>query len=949
MHKVQSGKNCGSKAINHAVETLSGTKTRTGGKLALNPEQLSQVLNDDLLLRVNRPGQYLGNEWRASRKNFEEAYVHLCLIFPDLYELGMSNFGQRILYQIINLSEGLMCDRSYAPAFDMQDLIKETGIAHWAWESRMPLKSFELLGFSLQYELTYTNVLNILELADLPLLAEERDTLFPLVFGGGPSSVNPEPLAMFMDFFIIGDGEQSLIDVMETVKSFKRELGIQDHDHAYKGTPEQRRELLKRLAAVNGVYVPSLYQKITDVHPVKPIEEGVRERVLRQTMPLTDSNQPTAGLVPYLSLVHDRQVLEVRRGCDRGCRFCQPGYTFLPVRERSTEDLVRLSKEAIAKSGYEEYSMLSLCVSDYTSLHESVRALNRIHSGQRTSMSFPSQRADRMNLEIAEELKAVRKSGITLAPEAGTERLRAVINKGLRHEQIISAIESAYISGWCSVKLYYMIGLPTEQDEDLDGIINTLKEASSLCRKIRQSDPEKYKRGIEFTCTISNFVPKPFTPFQWFGQDKPEEFKRKQEYLRARLKESGMRNVTLNCTEPHISMMEAVISRGDRSIGQLILNVFKRGCIFDAWDEHFKPEVWKEEAEKLGQSLLNEACDDRPVGSKQPWDVVHVGLVDWWLVKEWEKAVAVKETAPCTENTCHACGVCTELDTVHQLAAPKVEVMKKNPFVKELAAHVDSNDDVHPSLFFEKAPEEQKSNAVRCRIRLEFSKKADFRFISHLDLQHLLIRAARRAQLPLAYTEGFNPSPKVSIALSLPMFAEGEAELADIEFSDLCDANMVQEKLNLELPPDIQIAKAKSVVIAAPSLPTYVGQASYRAVLRPGSETQDEGKLKEKILELLALDEIIIEQQVAEKPGKRKGRQKTDTAQVKVKNIRPHIFNLAVSSSDPLTIEFCIAHGSKMHIKPMDVLKLLSADLNWHIIRTALLTEDGREIFEAST
>lgn len=907
------------------------------------------MLNHDFLLRVNRPGQYLGNEWGASRKKFEDAYVHLCLVFPDLYELGMSNFGQRILYQIINLSEGFMCDRSYAPAFDMQELMQKSHIAHWAWESRMPLKSFELLGFSLQYELTYTNVLNILELSGIPIKAKDRQTLFPLIFGGGPSSVNPEPLANFMDFFIIGDGEQALIDIMETVKSFKRDLGIAEDDFEYKGTAFDRAALLKKLASVNGVYVPSLYKQEPGIYPVKPIEEGIRERILRQTMPLTDSNQPTAGLVPYLSLVHDRQVLEVRRGCDRGCRFCQPGYTFLPVRERSTEDLVRLSKEAISKSGYEEYSMLSLCVSDYTSLHESVRALNRVHSGQRTSMSFPSQRADRMNLDVAEELKAVRKSGITLAPEAGTERLRAVINKGLRHEQIISAIESAYISGWSSVKLYYMIGLPTERDEDLDGIINTLKEASAICRKIRQSDPEKYKRGIELTCTISNFVPKPFTPFQWFGQDKPEEFKRKQEYLRNRLRESGMRNVTLNCTEPHISMLEAVISRGDRSTGDLILNVYKRGCIFDAWDEHFKPEIWKEEAEKLGQSLLEQACDDRPVGSKQPWDVVHVGLVDWWLVKEWEKAIAVKETAPCTENTCHACGVCTELDTVHQLAAPKVEVMKKNPFVKELAAHVDSQDDVHPSLFFEKAPEEQSNNAVVSRIRLEFSKKADFRFISHLDLQHLIIRAARRAQLPLAYTEGFNPSPKISVALSLPLFAEGEAELADIEFSQTCDAQSVMEKLNIELPADIQISKAKSVTVSAPSLPTYVGRATYKAVLRPGAEPLDENTLKEKISELLAMNEIIVEQQVVDKPGKRKSRHKTETAQVKVKNIRPHIFNLAVSSSEPLTIEFCIAHGSKMHIKPTDILTLLSADSNWHIIRAGLLTEDGREIFEAST
>ena len=925
---------------------------------------MSTLLNEDMLLKVNRPGQYLGNEWGSARKDFDQALVRLCLVFPDLYELGMSNFGLRILYQIINSTQEFMCDRSYAPAFDMQDLMHERNLALWAWESREPLKSFELLGFSLQYELTYTNVLSILELTGLSVRSADRKECFPLIFGGGPSSVNPEPLAIFMDFFIIGDGEKCIIEVMEAVKNFKEELkkaGKSPDD----GSADDKRRLLRKLADIDGVYVPALYETSNESPPVKPVEEGVRARILRQTQPLNDANQPTVGLVPYISLVHDRQVLEVRRGCDRGCRFCQPGYTFLPVRERSADDLVRLSQEAIKKSGYEEYSMLSLCVSDYTSLHESVRSLNRIHSAQRTSMSFPSQRADRMNLDIAEELKAVRKSGITLAPEAGTERLRAVINKGLSHEQIISAIESAYKSGWASIKLYYMIGLPTELDEDLDGIINTLKEATDLCRKLKRESPELFRRPIDFTCTISNFVPKPFTPFQWFGQTSPEEFKRKQEYLRTRLRESGLRNVQLNCTEPHISLLEAVISRGDRKTGELIQNVYNRGCIFDAWDEHFKPHIWKEEAEKLGMSLLEEGCQDRPVGSKQPWDVVHVGLVDWWLVKEWEKAIAVKETAPCTENTCHACGVCTELDTVHELAAPKVEVMKKNPFVKALAAHVDSDDDVHPSLFFEKAPATpdpaEHSNLVTCRMRMEFTKTRDFKFISHLDLQHLFIRACRRASIPLGYTEGFNPSPKISIALSLPMFAEGTAELADIELTEKVSADKFMEDLNRQLPPDIRITRAREVEKNAPSLPTYVGQASYSARIRYGSMPPDLVEVQNKIEALFASEEIIIEQPVVDKPGKRNARHKASDAQVKTKNIRPHIYSINISNNinssaesnkkienEQFTIDFCIAHGSKMHIKPTDVLKLLSPDSSWQITRTGLLTEDGRDVFVAS-
>ncbi|MBX9720942.1 MAG: TIGR03960 family B12-binding radical SAM protein, partial [Candidatus Obscuribacterales bacterium] len=513
--------------INHQVASLAGSAATATRKLSLRPDEISRTLTDDLLLNVERPGQYLGNEWGAFRKPFDKCQVHLCLAFPDLYELGMSNFGLRILYELINKAPDLMCDRTYAPGRDMEALMRKRDFPLWAWESREALTNFELVGFSLQYELTYTNVLNMLQLAGIEIDACQRESVFPLIFGGGPSAVNPEPMARFMDFFIIGDGERAVIEVMNCIAEFKK---------SGQAGKDARKQLLRQLAKIDGVYVPSLYEETPESPYVMPKEEGLPLRVLRQVSQLTDANQPAGGLVPYLSLVHDRQVLEVRRGCDRGCRFCQPGYTFLPVRERSADDLLRISKEAIKNTGYEEYSMLSLCVSDYTSLHESVRSLNQFHSAQRTSMSFPSQRADRMNMEVAEELKSVRKSGITLAPEAGTERLRAVINKGLKHEQIISAIESAYRSGWSSVKLYYMIGLPTELDEDLDGIVNTLKEASELCRKIkREGDPSVFNRAIEFTCTISNFVPKPFTPFQWYGQPTPSEFTRKQNYLRDRL------------------------------------------------------------------------------------------------------------------------------------------------------------------------------------------------------------------------------------------------------------------------------------------------------------------------------------------------------------------------------------------------------------------------------
>lgn len=904
------------------------------------------MLTDEILFQVAKPGQYLGNEWGSVHRNFDQARVRLSFVFPDIYELGMSNFGQRILYQIVNSHEHFMADRSYAPGSDLEELIREREIPLWGWESRRPLRDFELLGFSLAYELTYTNVLNILELAHVAVRAEERETIFPLTFGGGPSAVNPEPMAPFMDFFIIGDGEKALVDVMEVVHQFKNR-----HPEIAGGVNKitaaaLRKELLIDLATnVDGVYVPSLYE--TDgALPAKPTISGVPERVERQIQPLDNSNQPTSGIVPYLALVHDRQTLEVRRGCDRGCRFCQPGYTFLPVRERSADDLVKLSKEAMDKSGYQEYSLLSLCVSDYTSLHDAVRALNREHTSRRASLSFPSQRADRMNFDIAEELKVVRKSGITLAPEAGTERLRAVINKGLNNEQIISAITSAYAAGWASVKLYFMIGLPLEEDADLQGIVNILLEATERCRQIRKTDPNcTAKRDIEFTCTLSNFVPKPFTPFQWFGQVRPSEIDRKQKVLREMVREARMRNVTLNFTGSQISLLESVISRGDRQIGELIYKTWKRGATFDAWDDRFKPALWQQSAQEMGLNLEDLSCDDREVGSSQPWDVVHVGLANWWLVNEWKKALAVKETAPCSENTCHACGICTELDTTHVLAAPSEVVLGKNPFVKKL--ETPKVEEAHPSLQFE-APSQPPPNKTVTRIIFEFSKLGDLKFIGHLDLQHLLTRAARRARLNVAFSEGFNPSPKLELALSLALYCEGEAEVAEIDLADDISAGEFARRMNQQLPAEIQILRALTVEKSSTSLAQKVGRATYSASLYNfESKALAQDSLRNRVSEILALENLEVEMAPSAKSQKRKQKKgQVDRAETTKRDIRPGIYSLKVVDAQAPTIEMELAHGSRLHIKPSVVLEQLVADGDWRLKRKGLLTEEGTSLFD---
>lgn len=929
-----------------------------------------------MLDRVTKPGQYLGNEWGARLKSFDAAKVRLAIAFPDLYELGMSNFGLKILYQIVNDREDFMCDRSYAPMEDMEQLMRSESLPLWGWESRRPLSLFDLVGFSLQYELTYTNVLNMLNLAGVPELARERSEIFPLIFGGGPSAVNPEPMALFMDFFIIGDGEKSLPTVMEIVDRFKRDKGDRSKaDNTAKEKAELRRELLVKLATeVEGIYVPSLYgpyettvsegnKNVSEGNkndsaggengnsmPYKPVVEGVPDRVLRQTVPLTDENQPHSGIVPYLALVHDREVLEVRRGCDRGCRFCQPGYTFLPVRERSADDLVKLSKKALSHSGYDEYSLLSLCVSDYTSLHDSVRALNEEHSARRSSLSFPSQRADRMNLDVAEELKVVRKSGITLAPEAGTERLRAVINKGLSHQQIINAIEAAYQSGWTSVKLYFMCGLPTERDEDLVGIIDILKEATNHCRAIRRTDPVKYKRHIEFTCTISNFVPKPFTPFQWYGQITREETERRHKVLRRALKESGLKNVTLNTTQVETSLLEAVISRGDRRISEMIWRAYMKGATFDAWDDKLRPELWHAAAADMGLDLETLASTDEEVGSQRPWDVVHVGLNTWWLVREWEKAMAVLETPPCTENLCHACGVCTELSSTHQLAAPKKEVLKRNPFVKELAANK-KDDDHHPSLFFTEPTAPPESRTVQV-MRFQFTKKGELRYISHLDLQHLLARALRRAFIPVAYTNGFNPSPRLKLAQPLPLFQESECEVGEVELNEKVNVDDFIKSLNARLPSEVQVVMAREIEKGGPSLSTRVASAHYRARITGFIKEQSDDALNVSergttYVPLSGLDDNLrkLLQEKVEAVMNATTLPIALSAE-KSKDIRSGVMALSLTADPEGFLEFELATGQDQHVKPGELLGLVAPDAVWQVTRIRLNAAGGIALYE---
>ncbi len=765
-------------------------------------------LVNNLLLKVQKPGQYLGIEWghlienettkrrdgKGAKKRWSDVKVRTALIYPDLYELGMANFGTKILYQIVNSHSDYLCDRAYAPMQDMEALLRKENISLWGWESFKPLGDFELLGFSLSYELSYTNVLNILELSKLNILSKERNEIFPLVFAGGPAAFNPEPMAEFFDFFIVGDGEEVIIEILDLVKNVRANQSVCPKD-----------QLLLKLAQIPGVYVPKFYTPDPNENYLpKSVQSSLPEKIVKRVVDLSDKNQPTSGPVPYLSSVQDRQTIEIRRGCDRGCRFCQPGYVYLPVRERTPEDLVKLSTEALKNTGYDEYSLLSLSASDYTRLHEAAISLNSAHSSKGISLSMPSQRADRFDMEIANELNTVRKSGITLAPEAGTERLREVINKGLKEVEIKRAIENVYDSGFHHVKLYFMIGLPTETTDDLDGIINLLKWASDLSRI-------KNKRPIEITCTISTFVPKAFTPFQWYSQNSVSEFQQKINYLKQKVRDYRLRTVKLNCTDPKIALLEAVMSRGDRRVSKLIYGAYKKGAKFDAWDECLKMDTWHEAAKECGLDLNYEATKYRAISSVNPWDVIDTGLLNKFLVDEITKALNVVETSPCTENTCHACGVCFELGVLNVVTTDK---SKNNKFVKEIEKENEpvsgrggetANRKTGDKLKFELPVKSVQ------KVEIIHSKLSDLRFISHLDVSRLFERAMRRADLPISFTEGFNPRPKMQWLMPLPLYYESGYELMHLELSDYVEDSDLQIRLNQQLPPEFQLISAKTV------------------------------------------------------------------------------------------------------------------------------------------
>ena len=604
--------------------------------------QLSRKI-DALLDTVQKPARYIGGEMNAAVKDWDAAEVRYAFCFPDVYEIGMSHLGMKILYEIINAREDALCERVFAPWVDMAEGMRREGVPLFTLETRRPVKDFDLVGFTLQYEMSYTSILEMLDLAGIPVLAAERGENDPIVIAGGPCAFNPEPLHRFIDAFTIGDGEESVGEIIDVIKAAKAE-GI------------SREETLRRLTRIEGTYVPAFYAaEYNDdgtLRAFHPTREGVPEKIRKCIVKDLDTAAfPEKMIVPFQEIIHDRIMLEVMRGCTRGCRFCQAGMLYRPVRERRVETLTKLAEKLTKSTGYDEISLSSLSTGDYSCLPQLTRELNARFEKERVSLSLPSLRLDKPLSESLEQTQKVRKSSLTFAPEAGTQRMRDVINKGVTEEDLRRTAHDAFSGGWNAIKLYFMIGLPTETEEDLNGIMETARAVVSEYFAIPKGERP---RGLRVTVSVSSFVPKPFTPFQWEPQDTIEMIQQKQQFLRDVLR--PLKSVDFRWHEPHVSMLEACFARGDRRMADVLYEAWKRGCNFDSWSEQFKFDTWMEAFAACGVDPAFYANRRRSFDELLPWAFIDAGVTQRFLKLEMERAARVETTPDCRLG-CRGCGL----------------------------------------------------------------------------------------------------------------------------------------------------------------------------------------------------------------------------------------------------------------------------------------------------
>jgi radical SAM family uncharacterized protein/radical SAM-linked protein len=779
---------------------------------------MKQLLIDEILQNVQKPSRYLGNELNAVHKDPATVSVRMALAFPDLYDLGLSNIGLMILYRVLNEVPDVWCERVYAPAVDMEAELRRRKLPLFTLESTTPLRDFDCVGFTLQYELCYTNIVNMMDMAGIPLFSCERGDADPIIVAGGPVAFNPEPITDLIDVIILGDGEEAVLQLAAALR-------------ASKGRPRQER--LDRIEAeVAGVYIPARFPTV-QLSNGDIIRDPERTPVKKAMIP--DLNKvpfPTDYIVPYVEQVHDRVSLEVLRGCTQGCRFCQAGMIYRPVRERSLENIAELTKEAIRKSGYEEISLSSLSTCDYSRVKALVEQQVRIAGPKGVSVGLPSLRMDSFSVDLAEMISGVKKTGLTFAPEAASDRLRAVIDKWIPDEELFNTTEEVYKRGWESVKLYFMIGLPTETMADVERIATLSEE---VVRRGRRAN-----RRARVHTSVSTFVPKPHTPFQWERQVTMEEVKEKH----ARLKELiyPIKAIKLSLHDSPTSWLEGVLTRGDRRLGRTIVEAWKRGARFDGWTEHFNPTAWAGafEATGIDPARVNRRRNlDEPL----PWDHIDCLVTKEYQKKEWLKAVAAGLTTDC-RTACHRCGVIDEYKQlcVNQIytarAGKKIEKEWTMPPMSELTPP--NPDAVH-------------------RLRFRFTKTGEIQFLSHLELQNALTRAFRRAELPVARSQGFNPHVKLGFATALPVGLESLGEYAELDFVAPLSAPAFLDQLRPVLPAGLEVLWAEEVAIGSKSMTKLIVATGYEVELPRGRVENGAGPIESMIEAFLAASEIVVE------------------------------------------------------------------------------------------
>jgi radical SAM family uncharacterized protein/radical SAM-linked protein len=794
----------------------------------------------------------LGTEINALQKDPDKIRLRFALAFPDLYEVGMSHLGIQILYHILNAREEIAGERVFAPRVDLEGRLRAEGIPLCSLESGTPLSDFDIIGFSLLYELNFTNILTMLELSRVPFLARERLASHPFVIAGGPCTFNPEPMADFFDAMVIGDGEVTILELADAWVAWDNAGG-------------DRQELLTRWSRIRGVYVPSFFKAHFDAQGFQVLTPRFPEYGTVHKALVSDLNRapyPDHPVVSFGHPVHDRLSLEICRGCTRGCRFCQAGMIYRPVRERAPHAVVSLARRALGNTGYEDLSLLSLSAGDYSAIQVLIENLMNHCEPQNIAVSLPSLRVESLTSSLMRQIKRVRKTGFTIAPEAGSQRLREVINKDLSEQDLEQTVKNAFGLGWQVIKLYFMIGLPTETEADLSAIVD-------LVTHLKKDRPSG-RRGGKINVSVSTFIPKPHTPFQWCPQTSLEESRAKIHFLRARLRGSG---VHFKWQNPQMSLLEGLWARGDRRLGPLLVKAYEIGCRFDAWSEHFQYKRWQEAMQACDVAADFYTTRIRDLSEPLPWDHIDIGVSKDFLGLEWEKALKGEKTPDCRDGECHLCGIC-DFETVR-------------PVTFEANAGIRVGSEMPTEIgkeFFQK-------------LRVSYAKRGAARYFGHLELVKIFMRAFRRAGIPLRFSTGFHPAPKVSFETALPVGTESLEEHFTVQVPTYVSRETLMRDVNQELPQGLTITGCSP----AGKQPWKPGAKLVQYTVATEAAVFSEGRLTD----------FLESQKWPLIRRNRKGRTKTIDLKAVVKE--------AIFLS-PKKVQILVEEASGNHVRPADIL-----------------------------